>query len=161
MPAKTILRRVYFSLGSNLGDRARYLRDGVRDVARDEPHRVSRVYLTEPVGGVSQDDFWNVVLEVTTSAPPEELLNRLRAAEARAERLREVRWGPRTLDVDLVRWEDEDSEDPELTVPHPRYRERRFVLAPLRELRPEWVSDEDVERAEGEVHILGTLEDVQ
>jgi 2-amino-4-hydroxy-6-hydroxymethyldihydropteridine diphosphokinase len=151
---------VYFSLGSNIGGRGAYLRDGVRDVALSDPARVSRVYETEPVGGVPQDDFWNIVLEITTTANAKELLYRLRDAEGRAMRRREIHWGPRTLDVDLVTWDDEDSRDPELLVPHPRFRERRFVLAPLRELRPDLVSDADLDLAEGRVRVLGTLDSV-
>jgi 2-amino-4-hydroxy-6-hydroxymethyldihydropteridine diphosphokinase len=151
---------VYFSLGSNVGDRATLLRHGVVDVARGDPHRLSRVYETEPLGGVIQDDFWNLILEITTEASATELLERLRGAEAHAARRREIRWGPRTLDVDLVVWEGADSLDPDLLVPHPRYRERRFVLEPLRELRPDWVSDADLARAAGQVRVLGTLDAV-
>ncbi len=143
-----------------MGRRGAYLRDGVRDVALSDASRVSNVYETEPVGGVPQDDFWNIVLEITTTANADELLRRLRDAEGRAMRRREVRWGPRTLDVDLVTWDDEDSHDPDLLVPHPRFRERRFVLAPLRELRPDLVSDADLALAEGRVRALGTLDSV-
>ncbi|MBU6496000.1 MAG: 2-amino-4-hydroxy-6-hydroxymethyldihydropteridine diphosphokinase [Acidobacteria bacterium] len=160
MSTRAHLRRVYFSLGSNIGRRGAYLRDGVRDVALSDAARVSNVYETEPVGGVPQDDFWNIVLEITTTANADELLRRLRDAEGRAMRRREVRWGPRTLDVDLVTWDDEDSHDPDLLVPHPRFRERRFVLAPLRELRPDLVSDADLDLAEGRVRALGTLDSV-
>ncbi|NNN03049.1 MAG: 2-amino-4-hydroxy-6-hydroxymethyldihydropteridine diphosphokinase [Acidimicrobiaceae bacterium] len=154
------MRRVYFSLGSNVGDRAILLRHGVVDVARGDAHRLSRVYETEPLGGVIQDDFWNLILEITTEASTTELLERLRGAEANAARRREIRWGPRTLDVDLVVWEGADSLDPDLLVPHPRYRERRFVLEPLRELRPDWVSEADLARAAGHVRVLGTLDAV-
>ncbi len=152
------MTRVYFSLGSNLGDRAAHLRLGVAISARDEPHRVSRVYRSEPVGGVAQEDFWNLVLEVTTTATPEELLARARDAEGAAARVREVRWGPRTLDVDIVWVEGVTREDEELTLPHPRAFERRFVLVPWRELREDLVSEEDVARAGGELSVLGTLE---
>ena len=152
------MTRAYFSLGSNLGDRAAYLSIGVAMVARDEPSRASRVYQSEPVGGVAQDDFWNLVLEVSTSATALELLARARAAEAAASRTREVRWGPRTLDVDIIWIDGVTSHDEELTVPHPRAFERRFVLVPWRELRADLVSDADVALANGGLTVLGTLE---
>ena len=152
------MTRAYLSLGSNLGDRAAYLSLGVEMVARDDPCRVSCVYRSEPVGGVAQEDFWNLVLEVTTSATALELLARARAAEAAASRTREVRWGPRTLDVDIIWIDGVTSRDEELTVPHPRAFERRFVLVPWRELRADLVSDADVALASGDLTVLGTLE---
>ncbi len=150
-------RRAYFSLGTNLGDRAEHLRRGVECAAAEDAFRASLVYETEPVGGVAQDDFWNLVLEVTTSASPRELLERARAAEGLAHRTREVRWGPRTLDVDVLLVGTETSDDPEILVPHPRMYERAFVLVPLRELAPELVSEEMLVGAIGMVRPLGTL----
>ena len=147
----------YFSLGSNLGDREAFLRLGLTFLSHHENLRVSSVYETEPVGGVSQDDFWNVVAEVETTATPVELLARCRAAEAAAERVRDVRWGPRTLDVDLLLLGDYESDDPELIVPHPRMWQRRFVLAPLAELRPDLVSEEVLALASGDVRVITTL----
>lgn len=155
------MRSVYFSLGSNMGDRAGYLRAGVQNMTQSEPFRLSNVYETAPVGGVAQDDFWNLVLEVTTDLTADSLLRRLRAAEMAARRERTLRWGPRTLDVDVVWWDDMPSDNPELTVPHPRLYERRFVLAPLRELRPDLVTDEQWVQAQGEVRNLGTLDVLQ
>ena len=152
------MTRAYFSLGSNLGERGAHLRRGVDMMIEGEPFRVSRVYQSEPVGGVVQDDFWNLVLEVSTQVSPHELLSRARAAEAAAERTRDVRWGPRTLDVDIVWIDDVTWDDEELTVPHPRLFERNFVLVPLRELRPDLVSDERLALADGYVVALGTLE---
>jgi 2-amino-4-hydroxy-6-hydroxymethyldihydropteridine diphosphokinase len=152
------VRRAYFSLGSNLGDRGQFLAMGVERVSAGEAHRVSRVYQSEPVGGVVQDDFWNLVLEVTSSSSARELLQRAHDAEAAAWRTREERWGPRTLDVDIV-WIDGETHDAEdLTIPHPRMRERNFVLVPLRELRQDLVDEDALERAYGRVEILGRLE---
>ena len=150
--------RAYFSLGSNQGDRAQYLTLGVHRVRGDDVHRVSRVYQTDPVGGVAQDDFWNLVIEVATPATPRDLLARIHDAEAAARRTREVRWGPRTLDVDILWIDGVTCDEPDLTVPHPRMYQRRFVLVPLRELRPDLVSAQDLRRADGRVHLLGTLE---
>lgn len=155
------MRACYLSLGSNLGDRGHHLAVGVAIVAGDDPHRVSRVYQTEPVGGVVQDDFWNLVMEVVTDASARELLERARAAEAACGRTREVRWGPRTLDVDVLYVGDEESDDPEILVPHPRIAERNFVLAPLAELAPERVPVGAREIARGRVVALGTLESLR
>jgi 2-amino-4-hydroxy-6-hydroxymethyldihydropteridine diphosphokinase len=130
-------------------------------VSSGEPYRLSRVYETEPVGGVAQDDFWNLVMELTTAASPEELLERAREAEARARRVRDQRWGPRTLDVDVLLVGDERRASAGLTVPHPRLYERAFVLVPLRELAPDLVSDEQLARGVGRVVALGTLESLR
>ena len=152
------MNRAYFSLGTNLGDRGAYLALGVSVMSGAEPHRVSRVYNSEPVGGVVQDDFWNLVLEVTTMATPHELLERVVEAETAAQRSRDIHWGPRTLDVDILWIDGVNCDEPQLTVPHPRMLERNFVLVPLRELREDLVSDEDLRRAEGRVDVVGTLE---
>jgi 2-amino-4-hydroxy-6-hydroxymethyldihydropteridine diphosphokinase len=130
-------------------------------VAEGDAYRLSSVYETEPVGGVAQDDFWNLVVELTTDASPRELLERARRAETAAGRTREVRWGPRTLDVDVLLVGDETSEDPEILVPHARLFERAFVLVPLRELAPELVNDDQVALAVGAVREMGTLESLR
>jgi 2-amino-4-hydroxy-6-hydroxymethyldihydropteridine diphosphokinase len=150
--------RAYLSLGTNVGDRAEHLSEGVRLVTEGAAHRVSRVYVTEPVGGVPQPDFWNLVVELDTSDTPEELLARAHRAEAARGRVRDVRWGPRTLDVDILYVEGYARDDPGLTVPHPRLYERAFVLAPLRELAPELVSEAQLAAGAGRVAVLGTLE---
>ena len=151
------MTRALVSLGTNLGDRAAHLRDGVARVVNGEPHQISRVYQTTPVGGVAQDDFWNLALAVETTASPRELLERARSAEAAAGRERTVRWGPRTLDVDILWIDGYESDDPELTVPHPRMWERLFVLVPLAEIAPDVATPERIARAVGEVTLLGTL----
>ncbi|NNN02009.1 MAG: 2-amino-4-hydroxy-6-hydroxymethyldihydropteridine diphosphokinase [Acidimicrobiaceae bacterium] len=152
------MRRAYLSLGSNLGDRVEYLRTGVRIAVGDDPYRVSKVYQTEPVGGVAQDDFWNLVVEISTSATARELLRRCQAAELACGRVRDQRWGPRTLDVDVLLVGDETSDDPEIVVPHPRLFARSFVMVPLHELAPELVSPEQLAGGVGRVEELGTLE---
>jgi 2-amino-4-hydroxy-6-hydroxymethyldihydropteridine diphosphokinase len=155
------VRRCYLSLGSNVGDRTEHLANGLVIVRADDEYRVSQVYETEPVGGVAQDDFWNVVVELTTNATMHDLLERSRAAESARGRTREVRWGPRTLDVDVLLVGDETSEDPDVLVPHPRLYERSFVLVPLRELAPELVSDDQLRAGVGRVVALGTLESLR
>jgi hypothetical protein len=155
------MARAFLSLGSNIGDRGRHLYDALETVRGGDAMKISNVYATEPVGGVVQDDFWNIVVELETSATPRELLERARRAETQAERVRDVRWGPRTLDVDVLLVGDQTSDDPEILVPHPRMWERRFVLAPLRELAPALVPEEIYQAASGGVEPLGTLDELR
>jgi 2-amino-4-hydroxy-6-hydroxymethyldihydropteridine diphosphokinase len=95
------------------------------------------VYETAAVGGPAQPDYLNAVLTASTSLPARAVLDRGRAAEAALHRVRGQRWGPRTLDVDVIVYGDEISGDPELTLPHPRAHERAFVLAPWHDLDPD------------------------
>jgi 2-amino-4-hydroxy-6-hydroxymethyldihydropteridine diphosphokinase len=155
------VRRAYLSLGTNLGDRRAYLTNALPVVVERDRYRTSSVYETEPIGGVAQDDFWNMVVELETDATPRALLARAQRAESEAGRTRELRWGPRTLDVDVLLVGEETSEDPEIVVPHPRLYERAFVLVPLRELAPELVSDDQLALAAGAVRELGTLESLR
>ena len=111
---------------------------------------VSPVYETEPVGGPSgQDRYLNVVVELSTADSPRALLERCRALEQDAGRVRTVRFGPRTLDADVLVVGDERVDEPDLVVPHPRMFERRFVLAPLADLAPDLVSAAALESAVG------------
>ncbi len=155
------MRRAYLSLGSNIGERAAHLARGVEIVAQGDTYRLSQVYETEPLGGVAQDDFWNLVIELVTEATPRELLERAREAERAAGRVRDVRWGPRTLDVDVLLVGDEVSDDPDVLVPHPRLYERSFVMVPLAELAPGLLSPAQLERGVGRVVALGTLESLR
>jgi 2-amino-4-hydroxy-6-hydroxymethyldihydropteridine diphosphokinase len=155
------VRFAYLSLGSNVGDRRAHLLDAIPLVAGGDIYRLSKVYETEPVGGVAQDDFWNMVIELDTDASPRALLSRARLAEAAAKRTREVRWGPRTLDVDVLLVGEETSDDPEILVPHPRLFERAFVLVPLHELAPALVSEAQLAAGAGRVVELGTLESLR
>jgi 2-amino-4-hydroxy-6-hydroxymethyldihydropteridine diphosphokinase len=152
------VRRCYLSLGSNLGDRKLHLASGLAIVRANDDYRVSKVYETEPVGGVAQENFWNLVVELTTEASARELLERCQSAESANDRTRDVRWGPRTLDADVLLVGNEKSDDPEIEVPHPRMYERAFVLVPLHELAPELVSDEQLTAGVGRVVTLGTLD---
>jgi 2-amino-4-hydroxy-6-hydroxymethyldihydropteridine diphosphokinase len=152
------VRRAYLSLGSNIGDRRAHLAAAVELVSAGDAARTSSVYETEPVGGVSQNDYWNMVIELDTDATAHELLGRAHHAEAARERVRDVRWGPRTLDVDVLLVGDETSDDPELLLPHPRMFERSFVLVPLHELAPDLVSPAQLRAGVGSVVRLGTLD---
>ena len=124
------------SIGSNLGDRLATLQVAV-DSLRPWVSAVSPVYETPPWGPVPQGDYLNaIVLVADPPATAGDWLARSRAAEDAAGRTREVRWGPRTLDVDVVTVDDLTSDDPALTLPHPRAAERAFVLVPWLELDP-------------------------
>jgi 2-amino-4-hydroxy-6-hydroxymethyldihydropteridine diphosphokinase len=134
--------RAYLALGSNLGDRAAHLQQAIDQLARRddiEVVAVSGVYATDPVGGPEQGEYLNAVVAVDTTLAPHPLLHVAQAIEQAASRERSVRWGPRTLDVDLLLHDDSTIDDAELTVPHPRMWERDFVLVPLRDVAPERV----------------------
>ena len=132
------MARVAIALGSNLGDRLDHLRSGLTGLeALGRVVAVSRVHETEPVGGPDQGRFLNAVAVVETSIAPLDVLARLLEIERDRGRERTVRWGPRTLDLDLIAYEGERLSLPTLEVPHPRAHERGFVLAPLVEVWPE------------------------
>ena len=152
-------RRAFIGLGSNLGDRRMEI---ARAVGALREHgdviAVSPLYETEPVGGPEgQPPYVNAVVELRTCASPRELLERCRALEAEAHRVRTVRFGPRTLDADVLLVDGVVVDEPDLQVPHPRMWERRFVLAPLRDLAPGLVPPDVLERAGGAVRLVGTL----
>jgi len=130
--------RATVALGSNLGDRLRQLRAGVEGLRRlGDVLAVSGLYETEPVGGPTQSRYLNAVVLIDTDLDPEELLDALLAIEGSSERTRDIRWGPRTLDLDLITFGNRRISLPHLEVPHPRAHERRFVLAPLLEVAPD------------------------
>jgi 2-amino-4-hydroxy-6-hydroxymethyldihydropteridine diphosphokinase len=150
--------RAFLGLGSNLGDRAAQLRAAV--AALDDVVAVSPVYETDPVGGPEQGAFLNLVVELDTTLDARGLLGECRRLETAAARVRLERWGPRTLDVDVLWVDGEVVDEPDLQVPHPRMGERRFVLAPLADLAPDLVDPDQLARAEGEVRAVGSLEQV-
>lgn len=152
-------RRAFIGLGSNLGDRRAHLRAAVEGLgAAGDVVAVSPLYETEPVGGpTGQDNFLNLVVELRTADTPRALLERCRALEATADRVRRERWGPRTLDADVLWVEGEQVDEADLTVPHPRLWERRFVLAPLADLAPDLVTSAQVAASGGEVVRMGSL----
>ena len=127
-------------IGSNLGDALTSVRQAMRDVEdrldATDVHR-SSLYRTAPVGGPEQPDFVNAVLTLESDLTPDAVLQALQGIEQEAGRVRDVRWGPRTLDLDVVAAGNVVSEDPALTLPHPRAHERAFVLIPWHEIEPE------------------------
>jgi len=135
-------RQAVLALGSNLGDRQDILQGGVDAIAGIEGVRltgVSPVYETVPVGGPPQPDYLNAVVLAEVTIPSLDLLDRLHEVEAAFDRVRLVRWGPRTIDIDIITVAGEHSDDPDLTLPHPRAHERAFVLGPWHDVDPDAV----------------------
>nr|WP_285842024.1 2-amino-4-hydroxy-6-hydroxymethyldihydropteridine diphosphokinase [Sutcliffiella horikoshii] len=131
------MNTAYISLGSNQGDRARYLCEAVEEIGRHEQITVekeSSIYETDPVGYTEQDKFLNMVIKVKTKLTPADLLKALQGFEHVYGRKREIRWGPRTLDLDILLYNQENIETEELSIPHPRMWERAFVFIPLMEI---------------------------
>jgi 2-amino-4-hydroxy-6-hydroxymethyldihydropteridine diphosphokinase len=148
--------RAFLSLGSNLGDRRAILREAIASLS--SVVAVSPVYETDPVGGPSgQGPFLNLVVEIDTDLTARQLLGVCHRLESAANRVRTERWGPRTLDVDIVWMEAGSVNDPDLQVPHLRMYERRFVMAPLADLAPDLIPADWNERAEGHVHQVEPL----
>ena len=132
-------QEVVLALGSNLGDRLANLQAGVDALTEGgqiTATAVSAVYETSPVGGPDQPDYLNAVLLAVSALPPRAVLDRCQAAERARGRVRSVRWGPRTLDVDIIACDAETIDDPALTLPHPRAHERAFVLVPWLDVDP-------------------------
>jgi 2-amino-4-hydroxy-6-hydroxymethyldihydropteridine diphosphokinase len=158
MTAK-VRRRAFLGLGSNLGDREATLRQGVAQLeSAGDVIAISPLYETEPMGGPEdQGAFLNLVVELQTADSPQELLRRCQELENTAHRVRTVRWGPRTLDADVLLVGDLEVDEADLIVPHPRMWERRFVLAPLADLAPELVPPDRLVAAGGKVARVGSL----
>ena len=134
--------RCFVALGSNMGDKKGYL-DGAVEALKADPcirvKRVSTYLVTAPYGGVEQEDFLNGAVELETLCTPEELLEVLHTIEQAAKRERLVHWGPRTLDLDILFYDDLVQDDPALTLPHPDMHNRDFVLRPMAELAPHFM----------------------
>lgn len=141
-------------MGSNLGDRRATLARAA--AALDDVVAVSSVYETDPVGGPTQGPYLNIVVELRTERTARELLEAALALEADAGRERRIRWGPRTLDIDVLWVEGESVDDPDLRVPHPRMHRRGFVMVPLADLAPDLAPGWTVDGADG-VHRAGEL----
>ena len=132
------MSRAVLSIGSNLGDRLEHLRYAVRELASaGDVAAVSPVYSTAPVGGPEQPDYLNAVVLLDTDLHQEELLEVCHYLEDQAGRVRTERWGPRTLDLDIVAYDAVVSDDPSLTLPHSRAAERAFVLRPWLDVDPD------------------------
>ncbi len=132
------IREAYLSLGSNIGDRMKYLCDALILLAANPAvviTDVSSVYETDPVGYTDQDCFLNLVCRIETTLDPFSLLHFMQETENRLGRVRTIRFGPRTIDLDLLTYENTVLDTEELTLPHPRMHERDFVRIPLEEIK--------------------------
>jgi len=132
--------RAYLGIGSNVGDRLAHLQAAVDALAAVDGvgvTRVSRVYATDPVGGPEQGEYLNAVVAIDTDRSARELLDIAHRLEDAAGRVRAERWGPRTLDVDVLLVGEDEVHEPDLEVPHPRMWERGFVMAPLADIDPQ------------------------
>ncbi|MGM7637398.1 2-amino-4-hydroxy-6-hydroxymethyldihydropteridine diphosphokinase [Bacillus sp. Hm123] len=129
--------KAYLSLGTNVGDRLANLQAALTSLRNDEYiliKQISSIYETDPVGYTEQASFLNMVVEIRTSLSAEELLDKCLSIEAQLGRIREIKWGPRTIDLDILLYNQDNIESEKLIVPHPRMRERAFVLIPLLEI---------------------------
>lgn len=129
--------KAYLGLGSNMGDRAHQLQQAIQIIDRFQHidvTSVSPIYETEPVGYTDQPQFLNLCIEIETTLKPQELLKRCLETEQALHRVRKIRWGPRTLDVDILLYGNEIIEEDKLIIPHPRMVERAFVLIPLNDI---------------------------
>lgn len=134
------MSRAYLSLGSNLGDRMSYLCDALLLLSKLDfvaIEMVSSVYETDPQGYLDQTDFLNIVCRIKTELTPEELLSEIGKIESILGRERSIRFGPRTIDIDILTFENEVRNTEKLILPHPRMLERQFVLIPMNEIMPE------------------------
>ena len=130
------------ALGSNLGDSLNYLESSLQELDKSPYIEVvlcSKWYKTKAVGGPPQPDYLNGCAILKVNLSPKELLHKLQAVEEQFGRVRDIHWGPRTLDLDLLLYGDVIVDCPDLQIPHPRMKERYFVLLPLNEIAPEWI----------------------
>ncbi|NNG68017.1 2-amino-4-hydroxy-6-hydroxymethyldihydropteridine diphosphokinase [Caldanaerobacter subterraneus] len=133
------MTEVYLSLGSNLGDREKYLKEAVKRLKSNKNivlKKLSPIYETKPVGYLEQDNFLNAAILIETDLTPYELLDVTTSIEAELKRERTIKWGPRTIDIDILLYNGLILHDEKLTIPHPRMWERAFVLIPLRDINP-------------------------
>ena len=129
--------RCYIGIGSNLGDRQKYIESAIqrlKEIKGIEVRKVSSIYETDPLGGPSQGKYLNGAIEIETEIDPRELLTRLLDIEIQLGRKRTVKNGPRTIDLDILLFGDKKIDEPGLEIPHPRMREREFVMKPLKEI---------------------------
>jgi 2-amino-4-hydroxy-6-hydroxymethyldihydropteridine diphosphokinase len=142
----------YLSLGTNIGDRLYYLREAVKALYKHEEicvEEISSIYETDPVGYVDQANFLNIVAKISTSLSPINLLETMQSIELQLGRKREIHWGPRTIDLDILLYNNENVDTDTLIIPHPRMYERNFVLVPLVELGVDISQNENVNLREG------------
>ena len=137
------MKKIYLGLGSNLGDREHNLKEAFARIEEHIGHTVksSSLYETEPWGYENQEAFLNLCISIETSLSPYGLLESLQTIELELDRVRKIHWGPRTIDIDILLFDDIICEDDKLTIPHPRMRERAFVLIPLYDIEKNLIID--------------------
>ncbi|MFD2923478.1 2-amino-4-hydroxy-6-hydroxymethyldihydropteridine diphosphokinase [Halobacillus naozhouensis] len=134
------MTKAYIALGSNISPREQYLTEAIAMIGEHEGitlAKQSKIYKTAPVGYTDQNDFLNMVLEVDTLLQPLQLLDYCQTIEQNLGRRRIIRWGPRTIDLDILLYNDENMKAERLTIPHPHMHERAFVIVPLAEVNPD------------------------
>lgn len=150
----------YIGMGSNIGDREEYLLSAFNKVRRlqgTEVTAVSSLYETEPVGYIDQPPFLNAVISIRSELEPLELLDRLQSIESSLGRQRTIRWGPRTIDLDILFCDKGIIQTERLTIPHPRAKERSFVMIPLSEIAPEFQVSEETAAGDSMIRLYKTL----
>ncbi len=133
------MAKAYLGLGSNIGDKIDYIRKAIALLKKSpsiQNLRSSPLYKTEPIGNVDQDWFVNAVIQIETDLTPMELLKRCQSIEVRLGRKRMEKWGPRSIDIDILLYDDLEIKSDEIEIPHPRMKERAFALKPLQDLEP-------------------------
>ncbi|MET0958945.1 MAG: 2-amino-4-hydroxy-6-hydroxymethyldihydropteridine diphosphokinase [Psychrobacillus psychrotolerans] len=151
-----MMNTVFISLGSNIGNRFEYLQQAVRLLQQVEGVnvvKVSSVYETDPVGYEDQAAFLNMVVEIETLCSPHEILKKCNEIEAQLGRTREIHWGPRTVDLDILLYNKENMKTEDLIIPHPRMMERGFVLIPLVELQADLVDPQSKQLIADAAHV--------
>lgn len=145
--------QAYLGLGSNIGDRKQQLLKAIDLIGNIKGIKVTKqssIYETAPIGYTDQPNFLNLCLEIETELSPQQLLKHCLDIEQQLHRVREIRWGPRTLDIDILLYSDDIIETNNLSVPHPRMQERAFVLIPLNDI----ASDKKDPRLNQKIHDL-------
>ncbi len=155
MPNKV---RAFLGLGSNIGDSRNWLRQAVEELPG--VIAVSPLYRTEPVGGPDQDDYLNIVVAIETELSSRDLLLQCQRIELEAGRERLVKNGPRTLDIDILLYDNRQISEPGLEVPHPRMFQRNFVISPLLDIAPELAFDEAFTSRINPDELIGDVEEI-
>lgn len=138
------MTRAFLGIGSNIGDTKKHIEDSINlleEITNIRIIKISSYYETEPIGYTEQDWFLNIVVEIDTDLKPYELLQYCNEIEAILHRKRLIRWGPRTIDIDILLYDNFTSNDEKLIIPHPRMLERAFVMIPLQEIAPDLTID--------------------
>ena len=127
--------KAYIGLGSNLGNKEKNLLTAIDLIAKkNKINKISNFYKTEPVGYQDQDWFLNGAIEIETDLSPQELLNSLQTIEKKLKRKKTIKNGPRTIDLDIIIYDDLEINTPDLIIPHPRWQDREFVIKPLKDI---------------------------